>query len=535
MATTQELAVRFKPRSVADTVSGDNSPPGACTALTNLIPDPSTPNCYICRPANTVLINFTAWGAAPGTVGVQTAGYQVGNIIYGLVGITSGSYAGKDYPFAYNVTTSAFLTTSGITTSNVPASQATTGAWTPPQMTLTGIDLVTSHIGFDGVTNFFGWFDVTVPIAPVWHAGNTTTNALPSVPQAAQSFNNRTYFMCGSKAYYTDTLALSMANSNQSLNVGDYTNVTAFAQLPVGTTSQGIVQGLLAFKLNSIYLITGDVTTTNLGLNLISPSVGTAAPRTVVPTPEGVAFMAIDGIRVINFFAIVSEPNKDIAVPFIYAITPSRACAGFNSDTYRICVQNGNVPGSPYQDYWYHISRKSWTGPHSFKYDLAIPLGNAFALASNSIIGKTWQSFVVQGSAGGSAFTENGVVLAWVYQTAPMTDLDNIYANCAIHSTIEIAAPASGQTYNFIAQNENGTGLANASISELTSQTVWGSFNWGQANWGASTSGLIPLTIPWNADVVFNRLVIQGTGPSALGFKISSFHLGYKRLKYLLN
>lgn len=534
MATPGEQSIRFKPRSVADTVSGDNSPPGSCTALTNLIPDPSTPNCFICRPANTVAVDFSAWIAAPGTVGDVTAGYQVGDIIYGMVGITSGAFAGKDYPFAFNVATSAFLTVSGTIAGKVPNSQATAGAWIPPQMSLTGIDLVVSHIGFNG-GNFFGWFDVTTPAAPSWHAGNTTTNALPSVPQAVQTFNNRTYFMCGSSAYYTDTLALAMANSNQSLNIGDYTSVTAFAPLPVGTTSQGIVQGLLAFKLNSVYLITGDVTESNLGLNQISPSVGTSAPRTVVPTPEGVAFMTIDGIRVINFFGILSEPNKDLAMPFINALTPSRACATFNSDIYRICVQNGAQPNSPYQDFWYHIGRKSWTGPHSFKYDLAIPLGTNFILASNAVPGKMWNSFVLQGVVGGSSFVENGVPLSWLYQPAPMADLDNLYANCANRSTIEIAAPASGQIYNFIAQNESGTGLAQAQVMNSVAQSVWGSFNWGQANWGANTSGLIPFTIPWNQAVVFNRLVIQAVGASALGFKISSFHLAYKRLKYLLN
>src|SRR5665213_924884 len=163
MATPEESHIRFKPRGVADTIAGDNSPPGACTTLKDLIPDPSTPNCFICRPANTPIIDFSTWEVAPGAIGVITVAYQVGNIIYGLVGITSGAYAGKDYPFAYNVTTAAFLVTTGITVANTPASQATSGAWVPPQMTLTGIKLVTTHIGFDGVTHFFGAFDVTLP------------------------------------------------------------------------------------------------------------------------------------------------------------------------------------------------------------------------------------------------------------------------------------------------------------------------------------------------------------------------------------
>ena len=541
MGTRKQFHVAFKPRGVADTVDGDNSPPGACAALTNLIQDPGTPNTFICRPANTVLINFSSLPGTPGTPGVVTAAYQVGDIIYGLIGITAGTYSGKDYPFAYNTITSAFLTVSGITLVKTPTSQATSGAWTPPQMTLTGVLLVTTHIGFPGgVGAFFGWFDVTTPTLPSWNTGNTTANALPSVPQGAGSFNNRTYFLCKNVAYYTDTLSLNMTNSNQSLTIDDYTNVTCVSQLPVGTTSQGIVQGLLFFKLSKIYLLTGDAVYQpglgGLALNLLSPSVGTAAPRSVVSTPEGVRFMALDGIRLINFYGVVSEPNDDLAIPFINAVTPSRVAAGFNSDIYRICVQNGLAVNSPFQDYWYNIHRRTWTGPHSFQYDLAIPLDNDFAIASNAVVGKMWDSFVVQGHAGtGNTFTENGVALSWVYQTCPMTDLDNLYANSVLRTTIELGAPASGQTYNFVAQDANGSALATATISESSSQAIWGAFNWGGANWGASTSGLSPATIPWNQAVVFNRLSVRASGPSALGLKIGTVHNGYKRLNYLLN
>ncbi len=538
MGTPGEQMVRFRPRGVCDTVSGDNSPPGAMVSLKDLIPDPSTPNCFICRPANTELIDFSDLPDAPGTAGVVTVAYQVGNIIYGLVGITAGTYSGKDLPFAFNTITSAFLTVSGISVAKSPTSQATSGAWVPPQMTLTGIKLVTTHIGFGGVLTgyYFGWFDLTDPLLPTWDAGNTTTHGLPSVPQGAGSFNNRTYFLCGNLAFFTDTLALNMTNANQSVSIGDYTSVTCVAPLPVGTTSQGIIQGLLLYKINQVYLLTGDAITLDLSINLLSTSVGTAAPRSVVSTPDGVAFMALDGIRVINFFGVMSEPNKDLAIPFIYAVTPSRVAAAFNSNVYRICVQNGVAVESPYQDYWYHLDRKAWTGPHSFRYDTIIPLNNDFALSSNGIAGKMWSSFVVQGHQGtGVTFIENGVSLSWDYTTSPMTDLGNMYANCANRTTIEIATPAGGQSYSFIAQNESDTVLSTATITEPNGEAIWGHFNWGEANWGASQSGLIPVTIPWISAVVFNRLSIMGTGPSSLGFKISSLHLGYKQLKYLLN
>lgn len=537
MGTRGEAAIWFRPRSVADTFDGQVATPGTCQTLTDLIWDPSTPAALICRPANTSLIDFTAWSAAVpnGAAGVVTTAYQVGNIVLGLIGITSGTFSGLDYPFAYNTVTSAFLVVSGVTTVKCPASQATAGAWVPPQMSLTGIDLIVTHVGFDGTTHFFGYFDVTTPTAPTWNSGNTSTNGLPSVPQACGSFNNRTYFFCGNVAYYTDTLAIKMTNANQSLTIDDYTNVTAVAPLPVSNTSQAIVQGLLAFKSNKIYLITGDVTTSNLGSNQLSTSVGTMAPRSVVPTPQGVWFMANDGIRKINFLGMVEGPDEDLAMPFIYAVQPSRVCAAFNENIYRICVQNGNAIGSPYQDYWYDLRRKGWTGPHSFRYDVIVPLGTNFALASNSITQTMWNSYAVQGAAGGSSFIENGTQLLFNYLTTPMIDLENLYANSANRCTMDIAAPASGQTYNFTAQNESGGTLAIASITEPNSQAIWGNFNWGASNWGAANTGLIPITIPWNQAVVFNRLALQVAGQSALEVKLGGFNVGYKRLNYFLN
>lgn len=537
MGTRGEQSQRWVPRGVSDTVLGDDSPPGAMASLQNLIHDPTTPGSFICRPANTSLIDFSGLPGTPGTPGVITEAYQVGNIIFGLISITTGTYSGHDLPFAYNVTSAVFLTVSGITTSNVPVSQATSGAWTPPQMTLTGVQLVVTHIGFPGAAgNYFGWFDVTTPTVPVWHAGNTTGNALPSVPQACGTFNNRTRFACGSTVYYTDTLDLNMTASDQSQTIGDYTPVTTLAALPTGSSALNIIQGLLAFKLNSITLITGDPSTSNLGSNLISPSVGTAAPRSAVSTPDGVKFMTNDGIRFVNFFGLLSVPDEDLANPFINAVTPSRVAACFNGDIYRICTQNGAKTTTPFEDYWYDFKRKGWSGPHTFRYDTIVPINNDFALASNAITGKMWDSYSVQNQGGfGNTFVENGSQLVWEYETPPMTDLNNMYANCVIRTTLEIAAPEEGQTYNFTMRNESGNQLASASTTEASGEAIWGAFLWGAANWGASTGGLAPTSIPWNSTCISNRFVFQASGSSSLGFKIAGLRNGYKKLNYLLN
>ena len=370
----------------------------------------------------------------------------------------------------------------------------------------------------------------------MWHAGDTATNTLGGIPQACGTFNNRTRFAIGNTVWYTDTLDLTMTASNQSQTIGDYTSVTTLVPLPVSSASNNIIQGLLAFKLNQIFLITGDPVTTNLGSNEIRVSVGTGAPRSAVSTPDGVKFMANDGIRLINFFGFLSEPDADLAVPFINALVPSRVAACFNADIYRICVQNGAALGTPYQDYWYNFKRKAWNGPHTFRYDIAVPISNDFILASNSILKKLWYSYTVQGHANtGNTFVENGTTLLFVYSTPPMTELGNLYANALLHATIELAAASGGQTYNFVAQNEDSTVLTTGTIMFASNQSIWGSFIWGAALWGASQSGLKPINIPWLQSAVFNRLSIQVTGASTLGVKLGSLLVGYKKLKYLLN
>ena len=274
------------------------------------------------------------------------------------VGNLSGTdFSGLDYPFAYNTVTEVFETISGITAAKLPTSQPTSGDWVPPQFTLTGVKLVLTHPGFSGMTYYFGNLDLTTPTAPAWNAGNTATNGLPSVPQCCGTFNNRTWFGAGNVVYYTDTLALTMTNANQSLTFNDLTPITTMAPLPMGSTSQAVIQALLLFKANKVSQVTGDASfsPSTLAQNLLSPTVGTTAPRSVVPTPSGVKFMAADGIRNIDFYGQVSEPDGDLAIPFIYALHPSRACASYNSDLFRICVQNSKATGNPYEDYWYDL------------------------------------------------------------------------------------------------------------------------------------------------------------------------------------
>lgn len=672
MPAPRENPIRFVPRSVSDSVDGDNSAAGACMSLSNLIWSPDTPNVLVCRPANLRITQFSLLT----TPGVCSVIYQVNGIIYGM--IASGSPAGHDRPFAYDVQAGSFQTVSGITSANTPVTPASTGAWTPPTMDMIGGRIIVTHPGFNYVGGYaFGYFDLsgftasitgdatsgsptingsfsiagigpgytitgtgipanttvlntanvnfsitgtthtnttidgitstaslfvgqqiagtgiptgatiatiasgtsitisvaatasaTVPLsisgqtltlsanasasnnavtfalaggtaaAPLWAAGNTTgVLQLASIPQAVKTFNNRSYFAARNNLIFTDTLSLNVSNATavQVLTVGDATNITTLQGLPLETTSGGILQALLVFKDFSIWQITGDAATSDLAINQLSGNVGTSAPRSVVSTPIGVAFMASDGVRVVSLTAQVGEPNADLAVPFIFALYPSRVCAAFNADTYRICVQNANAIGNPYQEYQYSLKFQGWTGPHTFRSDCMTPYNNDFIVVNNALPATMWDSYSVQGhNSSGNTFIENGTQLQWDYATVPMTDTNNMYANAAVRTTLDMSLAATGDTYLFEAEDESSAVLAIANIKTPLSQAMWNAFNWGDGTlWGSAQYGLIPQTIPWTQPLIFNKLIFNGSGNSALGLKIGALYVGYEKLGYL--
>lgn len=676
MPDPREFPLKFVPRSVSDTVDGDNSPPGACMSLADLIYDPGTPGALQCRPANLKLSSFAGFN----TPGVVSGGFVLGNIVYGLIG--SAHFAGKDEPFAYNIITNTFQTVTGAIAANTPATQVTTGDWTPPTADMVGTRIIFTHPGFNFAGGFaFGYFDIsgftetltgdttngspvingsfsiggigpgytiagtgipanttvlntgnvnfniqgtthsnttvdsitpgtsnmfvgqsiagagiptgttvasipsgssitisnaatasaTVPLAvsgqtitmsanatssndaesitvaggtaasPLWAAGNTTgAQQLLGVPQAVKQFNNRAYFAQSNNLIFTDTLSLNVSNSPQVqvLTVGDSTAITALGGLPEYQSTGGILQALCAFKANYISQITGDAATSNLDQNQLSGSVGTSSGRSVITTPEGLNFVANDGVRQINLIGEVSEPDADLALPFIYALHPSRVCAAFNSDIYRVCTQNAapGVIGTPYQGYYYGMKQNGWTGPMSFRDDLILPYSNDFIVFNNALPGTMWQSFSAQDHANeGNVFVENGVQMTWQYTTCPMTDLENLYANCVIRSTLAIALPATGDVYSFQATDVALGVIGLATLIAPSDSAIWDAFDWGDGTlWGAEQFGLGAITIPWTNPLIFNKLITSARGNSSLALKLGSWHFGYERLNYLL-
>ena len=531
MALRGGVTVRFTPRGVYDALDGTDAPQGAMAALSNLVPDPSTQGCFLCRAAVTKLTAFAGF-SSPGAVAVA---YQLGTRVYGLVATVRNS--GKDEPFVFDVPTSTFITVTGVTGATCPATQATSGNWTPPTMALVSTKLMVTHPGFPGAGTNFGWFDISNPAAPTWNAGNTATNALPSVPVAVAQFNGRAWYGLSSGAlWFSDVLVpTTITNASNTLQLGDTTAVTALAQLGLTTTSGGVVQGLITFKATSTWQVTGDITSSTLALNVLSPAVGTLAPRTVVNSPAGVSFMANDGIRLVTPAGAVSNPIDGVQTPFQNALYPSRAAAAYSSGIYRVCVQNGAAVGVPFQDYWYDFPRGVWTGPHTFSYGMAVPYLEGFILASNAAaaLPALWFS-EPRPAVSSNVSTENGSPLYFSFKTPPLPSNEKLYANSMVDTSVNMSFGPGYQQVSVAAEDENGTVLASATVLSNLPGPVWGAFSWGTTIWGGTLSGLKPQQIAWDTPVVFSKVVMYLTGAGATGLRISNLQAAYQPLRYML-
>ena len=620
----QTQVLRFSPAGLSDSLDETELFPGAMASLQNLIPDPTTKNVWTCRPAATQITAFAGF-TTPGAISVFKV---LGSLVYGL--IATGRTANYDEPFCYNILTNANVPVLGVTASNVPLTQPTVGDWVPPTMDLCGVNLVVTHPGFDGVTNFIGWFDTTNAAAPVWHAGNllgtgsieflstlvggssytngTYTNValtggtgsgataditvagggvtavslrkagtgytaadtlsatagsiggtgsgfsikattvaagkilLTTPPAWVAQFAGRAYLGINPVAgqpsvVFTDSLVLTCTNATQALTFGDNLPLTAGKGLPLSNQLGGVIQALLVFKgTSSIYQVTGDFSNTSLAVNTLNAATGTLSPRAIVDTPQGVGFLAPDGFRVIDFDARVSDPlgiaGQGVNVPFLNPLYPSRAAAACNADVIRVSVQNTQVAGTPFQEYWFDLPRKAWSGPHTFPASMIDTYNNSFVVAAQGVAGKLFTSKTVPDST--TTSVENGAQLYWVWQTAMLVDNQQMSASEVVELTLKTTVVPGVSNINVSAVDENNAVLGYASVTYNTSQSLWGSATWGGATWGGAGGGLHPRQVTFPAPVVYDRVSISASGISAQGFKIGDMYMRRRELGYLL-
>jgi hypothetical protein len=600
MSLRRSTPLAFHPRTLSDALDSSMVGAGAMAQLRNLIPDPSTKLLWQCRPAAQQLTNFTSGTGGPFSggfstgfafsgsifpqpVGVISCMVLVGPFVYGM--IATGTSLVQDYPFCYNLNTNAFIAVSGAVTgtggtANLPIAQPASGAWTPPIMDVVGAKVLVAHPGFSGVNgNWFGWIDISNALSPVWHAGDLTGTAgitfasLATPPVAVANFFNRAYWLVnpktltsavqGGSVIYSAVLNPTVANTpvNTSTSGGfpvitfdDTTPLTALGKLPLNNQLGGVIQALIVFKgISNMYQITGDDALNSLARNALTIATGTFAPLSICSTPKGLAFVAPDGVRLIDFDARVSEPigidGTGKTMPFILAFTPSRISAAANGVVYRVSVDDGSQINTPLVEYWLDFSREGiWSGPHNFPSRVIKPYQNTFISApwsvangGNGADATLWQSDYVQTSL--SSYVENSAQLLWGWTTSMLPDTDQMAENAMIETTLYLGM-AAGATYNIQAIDQNAAPIAAATVSNPGAASYWGTtttpppgvppaMTWGQAVWGGVSAVLYPKRVPWPYPVVFRRLAMYASGPSSRDVRVGTLHMRYEQLGYM--
>jgi len=484
------------------TISGTGIPAG--TTVTNLVN---------VTPQST----GTTTSGSPNITGVaSTTGFAAGQPITGVnipLGATIVSVSGTTIVMSANATaTSSSPVTISATGTAITMSANATASGTQENIVIAG----------------------GTATSPLWCAGNTTNVPLAGTPTNVNNFNNRAYLSYGQYLTLCDPLSLNISQATQTLVVGDTSPITALQPLTIiNPATSAPVQGLLTFKQNLVTLVTGDPTQNNLANNTLSPSgVGTTSPNAVCATTTGVYFVDVDGLRCVELSGNITDPLPDVRVPFINAINRTRISAAYNAGVYRVCLQRGDVSGTPWQEFWFDLKYRLWTGPHTFQQQVILPWKGSFVAFSNAYPATMYQSDPVQTLT--SAFIENGSLLAWTYSTCALPDNEDLMQNSLVVSTINISFKSGEPSITFTATDENGSVLGTASLLPVTGPaTIWGYFVWGESLWYGQQFGLQPQQIPWTMPITFSKLVLTASAPSTLGFRISNFQALYQPLGYV--
>lgn len=542
MSPRRSTPYTFSPEGLSDALVSTHVFPGACSKLQNLIPDPTTKNLWICRPAAVKLTSFAGF-TTPGFISCLKV---VGSKVFGL--IASGRNVGRDEPFVFDLVTNTFTTVSGVTAGNTPFSPATSGAWTPPQIAVMGKYVLVTHPGFSGGGSpFFGWFDMGNPAAPAWSAGNTTGTLLPYVPQGVAVFNGRAYFIINPtllsalvpSTYSTDAYSLNIGSTptTQILTYDDNLAITGLAGLGLFNQSGGVNQALMVFKdTSNIFQVTGDFATGyTISRNSLNTATATLSPLAIMSTPEGLAFVAPDGLRILDYYAKIQHPigvaGAGINAPFIYSATPSRVVGACNASLMRISVQNASKAGSPWEEYWYDLTRKIWSGPHSFVPSAIDVYRQTFIMAPQGILASLWQSDVAPSTT--TTYTENGVQLTWDFMTTIFPDVGAMCVYNFQETTIDLAVDVNMGQYIVSLINPQNTVYDTITNSIVGTPPVWDVSVWDAAIWDGLVGGLTPRQVNWTKPNVTSRAQMRIQGSSAAGVKVGDIKFNVEVAPYV--
>lgn len=380
-----------------------------------------------------------------------------------------------------------------------------------PVATVTPIPIGNSGTGFTVqvaiVTNPGGFIDFTV------------------IPSWVRQFNGRSWFGINPpgggipSVIFSDVFALNATNANQVLSFGDDVPLIAAAPLPLANLLGGIVQSLIIFKsLSGIIQITGDQTTDNLDVNEVPGGSGTLSARSVCNHPQGLLYLDKDGFRIVTLDGNCSDPigfaGQGVTVPFLNPVNRSRVAAACNGTILRASVQNSIVPGQPWQEYWYDLVRKVWSGPHTFPSIMVDIYEGDFILAPQSAQPSLYRSATAPVAS--SSYVEAGQALSWIYQTSVLMDNQQMAQSEITETQVKINAVPGLTSIGAAAIDQSGNVLGTA-LQTLFGQGV----------------GITARQVDFPLPVVYNRLALQFVGASLPGFQIGDAYVRARILGYL--
>jgi hypothetical protein len=363
------------------------------------------------------------------------------------------------------------------------------------------------------------------PTAPLWGAGDTNQNNLPSVPLAVAQFNARAWFALGDNGIaFSDAglpCQISNATAVQALLPGNGLPVTCFGKLQLSNVLGGIVQGLIAFQSDANMLqITGDPVTGDLRMNVLPVATGTHAPLAVFSSQLGVGFISPLGLRFVDFSGRVTEPvgyrGQGISMPFVLANNPplggpiavSRICAACNGNTARITVQDRT--GAAFE-YWYHVNDKVFSGPHTCPASLIQMWTDTYLVAP-------WGHFALLRRSDDlptltSSYTEGGALLNWTAQSILLPDNQAGVMNTIVQSTVAMALPTPNTV--MVSFTDEGGGQIDQITIHGTTGAVFQQFG-----------------MDWHLPLVFKQAQIAVSGPSSAQARLGSLYLQIRPLGY---
>ena len=338
-----------------------------------------------------------------------------------------------------------------------------------------------------------------------------------TIPSWIRQFNGRAWFgvnpTSGSfipSVIFTDPYAFNCTNANQVLTFGDTTPLTAAAALPLSNLLGGVVQSLIIFKqYENIVQITGDYSTDNINVNAVPGGSGTLSPRSVTTHPQGLLYLDKDGFRIVTLDGTCTDPigfaGQGVTVPFLNPTYRSRVNAACNGTVLRVSVQNSLEAGA-WQEYWYDLVRKVWSGPHTFPAIMIDTYEGDFILAPQSAQPSLYRGATAPVAS--SSFVENGNALSWIYQTSVLMDNQQMAQSEIAETQIKLNAAPGLTSIGVSAIDQDGNVLGSAL----------------QSLFGQGT-GITARQVDFPLPVVYNRLALQFVGASVAGFQIGDAYV----------